>query len=371
MDSFLVNVTSAPLEFTVNITSAPQEFTVNVTEGIALKLGTATNGLALATDTLTLGTASTSTTGALTSTDWNTFDSKENAIGYTPANDNAVVHLTGNETVAGNKTLSGQTELTNQAATNGTSVLTRNLAAAERLLAAPYLEWDPYGANLGHSQGGNNGTGSWGNLNTLNTGSAVGGWGRSVISQITTRSAGAGVTSGLCSVPLAVALVGSFTVDNTSSVLRLIVGDAISGTPATSAAASLTARGFGVQWFMVGTQVKVCLFAHNGTTLTSGAEVNWAGNWSGQGMVIVASDGVGNIKLFMAGSDTHAALSRPVEATACRISGGPTDRIYGMSGTSTVVNGGAVTIVGTGDGSAVPGAKWHHMRGRIILGTVL
>jgi hypothetical protein len=45
----------------------------------AVTLGTA-NGLSLSTQQLSLGLASSSTTGALSSTDWNTFNSKQNAI---------------------------------------------------------------------------------------------------------------------------------------------------------------------------------------------------------------------------------------------------------------------------------------------------
>lgn len=46
-----------------------------------ITLGTA-NGLSLAAQVLSLGTASTSTTGALTSTDWNTFNSKQSALTF-------------------------------------------------------------------------------------------------------------------------------------------------------------------------------------------------------------------------------------------------------------------------------------------------
>jgi hypothetical protein len=45
----------------------------------AVTIGTA-NGLSLSTQVLSLGLASTSTTGALSSTDWNTFNSKQNAL---------------------------------------------------------------------------------------------------------------------------------------------------------------------------------------------------------------------------------------------------------------------------------------------------
>ena len=58
--------------------------------------------------TLSITQANTSTNGYLSSTDWNTFNNKQNALGYTPANDTNVVHLTGNETIAGVKTFSTQ-----------------------------------------------------------------------------------------------------------------------------------------------------------------------------------------------------------------------------------------------------------------------
>ncbi|MGB4897977.1 MAG: hypothetical protein WBP57_06055, partial [Ignavibacteria bacterium] len=48
-------------------------------------LGTA-NGLSLATQQLSLGLASSGVTGALSGTDWNTFNSKQPALGFTPEN---------------------------------------------------------------------------------------------------------------------------------------------------------------------------------------------------------------------------------------------------------------------------------------------
>lgn len=47
---------------------------------------TQANGLTLTGGTLALGLASTSANGALSSTDWNTFNSKQAGLGYTPAN---------------------------------------------------------------------------------------------------------------------------------------------------------------------------------------------------------------------------------------------------------------------------------------------
>jgi hypothetical protein len=81
-------------------------------------IGTA-NGLSLSTQALSLGLASTSATGALSSTDWNTFNLKQAALSGTGfvkisgstisydnstyALDSAVVHNTGNETIGGEK----------------------------------------------------------------------------------------------------------------------------------------------------------------------------------------------------------------------------------------------------------------------------
>ena len=74
----------------------------------AVTLGTA-NGLSLSTQVLSLGLASGSANGALSSTDWNTFNNKQSALGYTAANDANVVHLTGAETITGTKSFNSTT----------------------------------------------------------------------------------------------------------------------------------------------------------------------------------------------------------------------------------------------------------------------
>lgn len=79
----------------------------------AVTLGTA-NGLSLSTQVLSLGLSSTSTNGALSSTDWNTFNNK--------ANNNAVVHLTGNETIDGIKTFIGSSIILDNS--SGTTIST-------------------------------------------------------------------------------------------------------------------------------------------------------------------------------------------------------------------------------------------------------
>ncbi len=52
------------------------------------------------------------------------------ALGYTPADNSAVVKLTGIQTVAGAKSFSGQMQLTSQAATDASSAMTRGLGDA-------------------------------------------------------------------------------------------------------------------------------------------------------------------------------------------------------------------------------------------------
>jgi hypothetical protein len=290
------------------------------------------------------------------------------ALGYTPADDAAVVKKTGTQTIAGTKSFSGQVELTGQAAINGTSALTRNLSVIERVMRATYDEWDMTGNYGGMANGVHSGTtGSYSVLGSAQAGTAIGGWSQVTLCQFLTRTGGTGQNGGLCAVPIAIAMNGAWTVDNTTSVIRLIAGAAITGTPANSTQPQLAARGFGVEWYKVGSTRMIRLFAHNGYTLTVGAGVPWYGMWTGIGAIIVASDGTGNIHLWMNGSDSHVALGAPSLVPTCSITGGPTDNQYGKSGANTFVNAGAVVMVATGDNVAASGALWAHLRGRIFL----
>jgi hypothetical protein len=90
----------------------------------AVTIGTA-NGLSLSTQALSLGTASSSTTGALTNTDWTTFNNKEPAITTLPVNKGG----TGQTTLAANKVLVG----------NGTS----------GIVSPNELHWDNSNKRLG------------------------------------------------------------------------------------------------------------------------------------------------------------------------------------------------------------------------------
>lgn len=85
-----------------------------VTSVSALTLGTTGTDLSstVATGTTTpvitlnVPTASATNRGVLSSADWSTFNGKQNAIAYTPADDSLVVHKAGTETITGTKTFS-------------------------------------------------------------------------------------------------------------------------------------------------------------------------------------------------------------------------------------------------------------------------
>jgi len=65
-----------------------------------------TGGPITTSGTIGITQATTSTDGYLSSSDWNTFNSKQSALGYTAANDADVVKLTGDQTIAGVKNFS-------------------------------------------------------------------------------------------------------------------------------------------------------------------------------------------------------------------------------------------------------------------------
>lgn len=234
-------------------------------------------------------------------------------------------------------------------------------------------EWYPYGAYMGQSSGGVSGTGgaNYGGAYVAQVGSSANGWGRSIISLLTTRAPGAGGNNGLCSVPLAVSLVGTFTIDNTNPLnqgkIRIIVGDTSTTTDAPPAATSsaLSARGFGAEFYYSNANARqeIRLFAHNGTTYvqSSGVAFGSSGNWAGITSLVLASDGAGTIKLFGYASSSHSNPAQlPLLLT---LTGGPTDSTYGKNGT--------ITVTAQADGTYVSNNMYQHLRSKISLNSVL
>ena len=85
---------------------------------------TATPPLTYSTGVMGIQLATTSQNGYLSSIDWNTFNGKQAALGFTAANDANVVHKTGSETVAGLKTFTNGIQSTSLFAPNGSTGMT-------------------------------------------------------------------------------------------------------------------------------------------------------------------------------------------------------------------------------------------------------
>jgi hypothetical protein len=110
-----------------------------------------------ATHTFNLPTASATNRGALSSADWTTFNNKQPAIGYTPANDALVVHLAGTETITGGKTFSNFTQFNDTLYANAeirlTGIGTASVTFLQNYNAVGVV---PYGANyLGFNSSNN------------------------------------------------------------------------------------------------------------------------------------------------------------------------------------------------------------------------
>jgi len=91
----------------IDVTGTYPDFTISANEAGAVTSVTASAPLASSggqTPNITISQASASTNGYLSSTDWTTFNNKQNAIPYTPADDALVVHKAGTETITGQKT---------------------------------------------------------------------------------------------------------------------------------------------------------------------------------------------------------------------------------------------------------------------------
>ena len=79
------DVTTA-LTFTPYNSTNPSNYITTSSLHNSVTLGTSANGLTLSTQELSLGLSSTTTIGALSNTDWNTFSGKQNNLGFTPYN---------------------------------------------------------------------------------------------------------------------------------------------------------------------------------------------------------------------------------------------------------------------------------------------
>ena len=105
--SIVTLIPAATVSLTLPLANGTLALTSDISTAISgvggVSISDNTHGLTQVGTVLSMALASTSTTGTLTSTDWNIFNGKQAALGYTAANDTAVVHLTGVETITASK----------------------------------------------------------------------------------------------------------------------------------------------------------------------------------------------------------------------------------------------------------------------------
>lgn len=155
------------------------------------------------------------------------------------------------------------------------------------------------------------------------SGSSTSGYGRATLAQSfnQTSSSGGGIRFNKAISVAGVA--GIYCGASATSRTRLVVGGN-GGVPATADANALAVVGFGVEFRFLSTEDCECqLFAHNGTTYaTSGWSGAIAGGLNRITAFIVASDGAGNIALYL--SYGTGAAGRPSSTAILTLAGGPT-----------------------------------------------
>ena len=157
----------------------------------------------------------------------------------------------------------------------------------------------------------------------VNSGSSTSGYGRATLAHAFNQasSSGGGIRfNKAVSVAVVAGIKGGASA---TSLTRLVVGGN-GGVPATANADALAVVGFGVEFrFFSGDDCECQLFAHNGTTYaTSGWSGAIAGGLNRMTAFIVASDGAGNIALYL--SYGTGAAGRPSSTAILTLAGGPT-----------------------------------------------
>jgi hypothetical protein len=218
-----------PESRTITINGVEQDLsadrTFTIPSATPVTIGSPANGLAIdVNQVLTIGLASGSTNGALSSTDWSTFNGKQPAIGYTPENvANKAINLTSPDdtkyptTLAVSTALAGkQNTLTNPITGTGTSGQVAFWSGTGTQTGSNNLFWDNANGRLGINVLSTeeairvSGTGRIGNLLLRNTNTGDAGTGKVIWAD----NAGSGVLGLNSSTALTI---------NTANVSRIYV----------------------------------------------------------------------------------------------------------------------------------------------------
>lgn len=203
-------------------------------------------------------------------------------------------------------------------AAGDTTLMVRKSSQWEALVSVHKLRPLEFAAGTPLTGGAGSVTVNGGTLN-LTCGATAGGYAARVLwDNLTTPtgSSGAGINFSR-----KISFSAAFSVNVLQySACRFVVGRHNTGAPPLANAASLTTHGFGFEIYWNGSVMKGRLIAHDGTTLTTGADVT-VGIFASQNMILVESDGAGNISLYLAHGTPHG---RPSSTPVSTISGGPT-----------------------------------------------
>lgn len=158
---------------------------------------------------------------------------------------------------------------------------------------------------------------------SVNSGTAANNYGRATLYRGVNRATGA--TGGGIGFGMDMAVAAVLSIDHsisTAARVRLVIG-ANGGVPATADNDAISVRGFGVEFrWLSGTACECQIFAHDGTTYSVGG---WSGVSCGSydtlTSLVITSDGLGEIKLYITGG----ANGQPgVPVLVDTMSGGPT-----------------------------------------------
>ena len=136
-----------------------------------------------------------------------------------------------------------------------------------------------------------------------------------------------------CNVPVAFAMCGMLLPPfDVNAVVRFVIGEVGSGTPALPSANALSARGFGfeIYWNTTNSRAEIRMFSHDGTSYTtSSTSIAYNASLGRHFSAMVTSDGSGVSKLFY---DTSAAGTAPprVPLTAAITHTAPSSLNYGQ-----------------------------------------
>ncbi len=244
--------------------------------------------------------------------------------------------LAGDQTAAGQKTFTTSPISTGNP-TQGTHVLNRDQTVLESMRSLALVR----DANLVGATANTSGSGFSGGAYLVG-GTTANAWQRAGLFREWVNNPGNTGLVSPCAEPIAFGLhffAELESVPNTSEI-RFVAGDAGSGAPPAIGSAPIAARGFGfrIYYSAANSRREIQIFVHNGSSYIPGGAVEFEGTLGRAVSLVIAHDGSGTVRLWMA-SAADKAVRVPASA-AISLSGMATSGSYGGAWASLLsVNG--------------------------------